>query len=1438
MKCPAIACLWPDSPPSHRITAVAVISHRPPDLFSGGCDGAIVRWTISGRDVRPLALLCGHAAEIADLAVCFPDSVEIDPSNPFSSRSALFSACTDGVLCVWGSGSFRCRRRRKLPPWAEVPSFVAVLPSLPSHVCVACCSGESSKSSILIVDSRTLHVVRTVFHGNMGVGMVKSVAIVPLVEELEKGKQAVLLVDGNGKSQLFALSIESNQDGEASSSKNRGSSSDSLTYVWEVSHSSDCVQAVEVARDGKLLAVIFESRCEFRSVFNGMVESEISLLSTSLCDGTSSTLTGGTFLYADARLGGSKTQSLEEASSMSFALWNSSGAAMLYSISKLDTSLVFEPICRIPAPLRSGERSSFLFCQFNDSLVRLESISFSPGHLVVWKPSITIWSITEFELMQTDNCYLSVLLGEGDFSSFQAFQMTEKIDENAEGGLRINEHAISSSLVLSEDFHVPYAVVYGFYNGEIAVAQFLNLSPCTNSIEASVQQRLNLHTTANFSGHTSAVICLAAHHMAAGSGDFCLHRILVSGSIDCTIRLWDLDSGSPLSVMHHHIAPVKQIILSPARTDRPWKDCFLSVGEDGCVALVSFETLRMERMFPGHPSCPSLVVWDGRRGYLACFCRSDAVNVLIIWDVKTGAQERIIRGSASHSMMDHFCKGMDINFINGTVLGGTTSASAMLLPFVEDSTQSQETIIDVGTGAVSAAKFTQSNRKSTDIAESYNSSKGKLPSLSMACDSTSDIYSSSSEFTSQNAQTKKYPVTCSCLFPGIATLDFDLSSLVALQYAHSNDNQAYSHKFPHKNRGQPLQHEPSNDRSDSHGIQSHVKEIFEGYLLRFSLCFLHLWDIDQELDKLLKEEMDICKPEGLEIAAGIMGDRGSMTLMFPHLFATLELWKSSSEFCAMRSLVIVSLAQRMIGLYHSTTRASSALAAFYTRNFAEKVPDIKAPSLQLLVSFWQDPNEHVRMAARSLFHCAAPRAIPLTLHSKETVQPVASPWVKAEDCTLSESYQTPQSCHKTIENSLKEHSKSDFDIVSWLDSFESHDWVSCIGGSRQDAMSSNIIVAAALVVWYPCKVKRNLAKLVADRLVKLVMATNDRFSATAAELLSEGMESIWKSCLGTEIPLLVGDIFFQIECISATLANSVQHKASVATNIQEALVGILLPSLAVADIIGFLNVIEGQIWSTSSDSPVHQASLKTLVRVIRGSPKSLALYLDKVVNYILQTMDPGNLVMRKACLNSSLLALKEIACIFPMVALNESLTRLAVGDAIGDIRTVTIRVYDVESVTKLKILDATGPLGLPSLLEGRSSTRIATAISALCFSPDGEGLVAFSENGLMIRWWSLGTAWWEKLSRNLVPVQCAKLIFVPPWEGFSPNSSRSSIMENIVGNDIWTDSEGKPRESDEAERLRLLLHNLDLSYRLQWVSSRNVLLTWHGQQLGTFPLRS
>lgn len=249
------------------------------------------------------------------------------------------------------------------------------------------------------------------------------------------------------------------------------------------------------------------------------------------------------------------------------------------------------------------------------------------------------------------------------------------------------------------------------------------------------------------------------------------------------------------------------------------------------------------------------------------------------------------------------------------------------------------------------------------------------------------------------------------------------------------------------------------------------------------------------------------------------------------------------------------------------------------------------------------------MAARSLFHCAASRAIPFPLCCEKAND--HSKLLGSSNGTVESGHGYPRIKETSQNSPNSEISQADeSEIVAWLESFEVQDWISCVGGTSQDAMTSHIIVAAALAVWYPSLVKPSLAVLAVHPLMKLVMAMNEKYSSTAAEILAEGMESTWKACILSEIPRLIGDIFFQIECVSG--ASSASSSAKNPVDIRETLIGVLLPSLAMADILGFLNVIESQIWSTASDSPVHVVSLMTLIRVLRGSPRNLAQYLDKV----------------------------------------------------------------------------------------------------------------------------------------------------------------------------------------------------------------------------------
>lgn len=1397
MKCRSVACIWSESPPVHKVTATAVLD-RPSTLYTGGSDGTIFWWNLSStnsdHDIKPVAILCGHTAPISDMGICFPastlgdettsDSSNVAPNSSSVNCGSLISACTDGVLCVWGRDTGHCSHRRKMPAWVGSPYMVQSLPENKRYVCVACRfidsvnsldkqsidsaeygelqSNKPSKCTVVVIDSYTLSIVQTVFRGTLSIGPFKFMSIVTPVGDMEK--ESVLMADSFGNTQCVSLLKNSDRTEDISDDSQKNFSH--LEFSGVLQESSEGELPISFAASGQVLANLYMNYCVFKLVDGSAKIGEISLLDDQLCRYD---VVGCLFLEGDncrmAAHADENVNMFEE----KFAIWNNKGYAIVYTISYSGKTFRYTPLCAVPVVSHPPNvELSFSFVLMNQNLVRIESICLHTGEPVHWKPLITIWAFCGNGETFHQECKL---LGKGSY-------FDEWFVDTSEGqrGLLRKEFVVTSSMVISENDSSPYAIVYGYDSGDIEVLRFNMFSEKVESQEVD-----SCASKQYLSGHTGAILCLAAHQMVSTSIGFNSNIFLISGSVDCTIRIWDLNSSNLVAVMHHHVQPVRQIILPPSHTDRPWSDCFLSVGEDSCVALASLETLRVERMFPGHPYVPSKVVWDSTRGYLACFslnhsAASDASDVLYIWDIKSGARERVLRSSAAQSMFDHFCTSGNKSNFSVTSMERNTSVSSLLLPVIEDT------------------QVSQSQPNTSDL--SHNT----------------------------------HPITCSCPFPGIATLTFDMTSLMSLR-TESFEIQKDSHGIQTPRKGldrmssflkeqgveEPRPYPLSTDGGD--GLQETPPDTgeytdwahsLEGCLFRFSLSVLHLWNVDCELDKLLVSEMKLKKPKNFFVASGLLGDRGSLTLTFPGPSATLELWRSSSEFCAIRSLTMVSLAQHMISLSHSCSTASSALAAFYTRKFAEKFPDIKPPLLQLLISFWQDKSEHVRMAARSLFHCAASRAIPRPLLSDKSYN--------------NESKGVKESELLNPDVTEKVSGKEDSEMIAWLESFERQDWISCVGGTSQDAMTSHIVVAAALVVWYPSLVKSTLAMLCIHPLLKLVMAMNEKYSSTAAEILAEGMESTWSVCIGSEIPHLISDIFLQIE-----------HGSITSLEIRESLVEILLPSLAMADVPAFLHVIERQIWSTASDSPVHIVSLMTLIRVARGSPRNLAPYLDKVVNFVLQTMDPGNLAMRRSCLQNSMATLKEVVRVFPMVALNDSSTRLAVGDAIGDINKVIIRIYEMQSLTKIKILDASGPPGLPTLLGGASETTINTAISVLSFSPDGEGLIAFSEHGLMIRWWSLGSMWWEKLSRNLVPVQCTKLIFVPPWEGFSPTSTRSSVMASVMGNGKHVPQDNS-LDMNEIERLKVLLHNLDLSYRLEWNGGRKVFLKRHGQELGTFQL--
>ncbi|CAN6485798.1 unnamed protein product [Victoria cruziana] len=1504
MKCDSVQCLWSASPPSHNITATAVLEGSQ-SIYTGGSDGNIIWWRVRSSpasavprmDVKSFTMLCGHSAKIADLAICLPIADNAKHGTAYNKKTmstgyeAVISACIDGVLCIWSSESGHCRRRRKLPSWTGSPFAISPLYRSRRYVCIGCMSADTvqlssyqsaeteeggmtrsisevsmveremnaspvSKGAIVVIDACTLNIIHTVMHGFLSIGPVQSMVVAP---SEEREKQLVIMADGHGRLQSLSVPLGHWTDPEDGNSPESTSSSGMEQHAYLKNDNG--INGVSIAPHGKVIALIFSRQCVFRSTANGIAIGEIYLGCSSICNEDSSGLAylvGGMF-FSDDKPDSDLIvyRKLDKGFADKFVVWNNQGAAMMYHISYSSQAFNFECLYEVPAVSYPAElRLHNSFCQLNQYIVRTASLCLDFQQSLLWTSQISIWLPHELSVdgistfphasnmvgggslwgdwYHGSSTYENHFVHNGEGSGRMPVVRTNNVNEiNYE---QLNDYTrfihmkkgemVTSSMVLSSVPLAPYAVVYGFYSGQIKVTLLDSNIEELRCSARFIKCGTNINVPQNtLSGHTGPILCLAFHRITIPM-DQNFEQVLISGSMDCTVRVWNLDTGIPISVFHHHVAPVRQIILPPPQTYRPWSDCFMSVGEDGCVALISLDTLRMERMFPGHPDCPKMVAWDSARGYIACLIGKNALQskrqeFLYIWDVKTGARERIIRGPASHAMFDNFNRGLGITSNYRDHFDSATSASSLLLHMIDDPT------LSVKHRDNAASEESREPVLSESDGSLVNDLRGKL--------TLSKMLSTLSQVPLGNKSTPaKQPfvppvlleneklVKSSCPCPGIAAFIFHLHNLMVPRQV-SNVSKESDEKLSLNACNTEAKSQSEDIHSDtSSEVKTSLPQILdrhacagalEKFSLRFSIAFLHLWGVDPVLDQLLVDEMDIYRPQQFLAAPGLCGDKGALTLVFPGSQTTLEFWKASSEFVALRSLIMVSLAQRMLSLSH--------------------------PTSDLLASFWQDQSEHVRMAARSLFHCAASRAIPVALSGQKAslnlndvnfmVGEVQGSAVRMEEATSTDGMNLDENLEKQYNQT------EDPSVLAWLESYELHGWVSLIGGTNQDARASHIIVAAALAVWYPSLVKPSLAASVVHQLVKLVMVVSEKYSATAAELLAEGMDSAWKPCIGSELSRLIGDLFFLIECLSGTATAPVQNPV-VAVNIRETISGILLPSLAMADILSFLSAIEGQTWATSSDSPVHVVSLITLIRVVRGAPKIMSPVLDKVVNFILLTMDLGNSVMRQSCLHSSMAALKEVARVFPMVALNRGATRLAVGDLIGDVRKLTIEIYDLQNVTKVKVLDASGPPGLPSLLGSESDRTITAGISVLSFAPDGEGLVAFSEHGLMIRWWSLGDAWWEKLTRNTAPVQCTKLILIPPWEGFSPNSSRSSIMASIHGLYSPRHVQEKTRGAADVDCLKAVAQSIDLSYRLEWEGDRKVVLFRHGQSLGSFQL--
>jgi WD40 repeat protein len=112
-------------------------------------------------------------------------------------------------------------------------------------------------------------------------------------------------------------------------------------------------------------------------------------------------------------------------------------------------------------------------------------------------------------------------------------------------------------------------------------------------------------------------------------------RLLVSGSSDCTLWIWDVETGEARAVLEGHEGPVRACVFLPGGTH------LISASADGTLRIWDVASAATRRVLTGHAGevtgCASFPC--GRRALSAS---SD--GTLRVWDLETGAQAAVLTG--------------------------------------------------------------------------------------------------------------------------------------------------------------------------------------------------------------------------------------------------------------------------------------------------------------------------------------------------------------------------------------------------------------------------------------------------------------------------------------------------------------------------------------------------------------------------------------------------------------------------------------------------------------------------------------------------------------------------------------------------------------------------------------------------------------------------
>ncbi|KAJ3344604.1 hypothetical protein HDU83_005013 [Entophlyctis luteolus] len=731
------------------------------------------------------------------------------------------------------------------------------------------------------------------------------------------------------------------------------------------------------------------------------------------------------------------------------------------------------------------------------------------------------------------------------------------------------------------------------------------------------------HSLAVLNGHNGAVRALFQMDFRGSTSGGIRKNVLISGSSDRTIKIWDLETASLLGTIVCHSKCVRFFLPIPLNAGMKIHHGIISIAEDESLAFLDLDTMKSQFVLTGHTRSITSLHWRSQDEVLVVEC-SDKEKSVFVWQLKTSHLDRIETGEYGkdivsccdcHLMLNDFANDYSNSAMKQTfsvfpVLFGSRGNPAYFILLVN----LKRLINDVYGGQYSL----------TPPSTPPSTRKPNVP--------------------------RGRPET-----PTIKDAAF------GIRLSPSRQHEGTSAVSPHRKRTATNVDPDADSGKESPTITSVVtapSRVFsDANLLHGILSVLMSWGVDGEIDTVCRDTLELLEPlRGVRV-----GQRGaSGFISVPIASAPASTWTMSGTATASRMLQIASL-MRTIGAKSGhekqTSLVISKLCDFMQPPDAgagkHPFPRFEYPSFAYLVKYWQDQISDVQQAARTIFGRALRN---LSDSDKKLVIDYWKDICESED---------PEEVPSLNANSSKRPSKANVRATILLAIIGSEDPSLLLSRLckdvaesldillKEDIRSPQRLIAVELVgrgfkTWEP---HLNSSQVVRS----LILTTGLQSPSTGSTANANAMSPAF-SISGRAPPTSsMGDVPSQ-----ALVMVSRQAVVQIAS-INPA----LFISTVTFDFVHSKNISE------------RIGGLKLLGMFIAKKPHLIYSFIPRIVESMVKSLDPNVSGMREAVQNIVTSNFAEIVKTFRNVAFHSGIQKLAVGTADG----LTV-VYDLKTATK------------------------------------------------------------------------------------------------------------------------------------------------------------